>query len=93
MSTVYIDGKEHELIASVRPAGLPFKAQDGTLVGIDYQEYDGSGKCNVRFTIEQAHALRDVLNAYLTRGPLTMTIGKAEDGKLRVELRGCQERK
>lgn len=83
MSTVYIDNEPHTLIARARPAGPPFQFQDGSLVGIDYQDAEGGGVCNLRMTKEQAHALRDVLHAYLTRGPLTITIAKSKHKKLR----------
>lgn len=84
MSVRYIDKIPCELLASARPAGLPFCEQDGELVGCDFGAFDGSGMCNYRFTREQAMALRDVLHAYLTRGS-SVTIGKAPDGKLMVE--------
>jgi hypothetical protein len=80
MSTIYIRGEPCELLARVRQAGLPFEDQAGDLIGIDYQDYTGGGACNVRLTRDQAHALRDALHIYLTRGPLTHTIAKRADG-------------
>jgi len=82
MSTYYINGEPCELLARVRPAGMPFERQDGGLVGIDYQDFTGGGACNVRLTVEQATALRDVLNVYLTRGPVEYIIARRADGTL-----------
>lgn len=82
MSTYYIRGKPCELLARVRRAGPPFEDQDGSLVGIDYQDFTGGGACNVRLTVEQATALRDVLNIYLARHPTEYIIARRADGKL-----------
>ncbi len=82
----YIDGAEYIQLARARPAGPPFDEQDGSLIGVDYQTWDGGGMCNVRFTRQQAEALRDVLHAYLTRGPLTVEILKDKGRILRREF-------
>jgi len=86
MSTVYIRGDACELLARARQAGPPFEDQRGDLVGIDYQEFDGSGRCNVRLTKEQATALRDALSRFLDQGATEHTIAKREsDGRIVTE--------
>jgi hypothetical protein len=91
MITCYIDGKACEQLVSVRQAGVPFEDQTGDLVGVDYAEAFGGGMCNVRFTREQAEAIRDALHAFLTQPKAErlkrFTIAKVEDGKLIQEIR------
>ena len=73
-----INGKEFVVLASARRAGAPFEDQNGDLVGVDYESTDG-GICNLRFTRQQACALRDVLTIHLksrTRKRVSVLRGK-----------------
>ena len=87
MSTLYIDGKPHTLLASARLAAPQFRHRPLTLIGVDYQDYTGGGMSNVRFTREQAMALRDVLHRVLTDDTASrVEIAKAEDGLLAQKI-------
>ena len=83
----YINGKEFVTLARVRQAGPPFEDQNGNLVGVDYQDHTGGGMCNVRFTRQQAQALRDALTVYLQEGK-EVEIVKSPDGTVNVVFEG-----
>lgn len=85
MSIRCINGEEFTLVALARPAGPPYHDQDGSLVGIDYQDYTGGGMSNIRFTREQAEALREALNLHLRYGQ-TVEVLRARDGTLRTVI-------
>lgn len=80
----YLNGEEFEVIASARQAGPPFSDQNGDLVGVDYESTDG-GICNLRFTKQQARALRDVLTLHLkSRKRKTVSILRAKNKTLKT---------
>jgi hypothetical protein len=83
----YLDNNPHQLLARVRPAGPPFRDQDGSLVGLDYTDYTGGGGCNVRLTIEQATALRNALDLYLTSDRKhEVVVAKTKHGQITPDI-------